>query len=210
MGSVKGVLGRVLAFTRVVRNGAHVNDVKVTLGGEHNLTFDHFSAPGDDSHPLPDDYVIGDPSAQTGRYSAKGYVDPKNVPKANAGEKRIYARNSAGVEIVEIWLKADGTATMVNAQGSVTLSAAGAITLQNAVGSLTLSALGAILGQNANGAFQLNAAGQFSANGVTIDGSGNMVVPTSLMLAGKQIAGHHHPQGVDAHGDAQPDTGANA
>lgn len=122
-------LGKLLSFIRGLRNGAKISDVKVDPGGGPNVTAEHFSAPGDDGHPLPGDYVVGVSIQRSGGSAVVGYLDPKNDQKAAAGEKRIYARDSGGASIVELWLKNDGTAVLENASGSVTLAANGDITL---------------------------------------------------------------------------------
>lgn len=195
-----GLIGRVLSFVRVERNGAQTSDVKVNPGGGPNVTAEHFAPPGDDSHPLPTDYAYTAPTPQRGRQVAVGYVDPLNTPQAQPGEKRIYARDSGGAVVVEVWLKNDGEATIFNANGEVTLGADGSI-----------------LGQNGAGSFELQAGGTFAVNGVTIDPSGNIITPAGVMaetvaaasglqVAGKEMSGHTHAQGNDSNGDTQQDT----
>lgn len=170
-----GVIGKILSFVRVSRNGANVSDVKLDPGGGPVVTAEHFSTPGDDSHPLPGDYVRAATVPQSGRFASTGYVDPGNQQKAQPGEKRIYARDDNGAQVVEVWLKNDGTTTISNSNGSVTLSPDGSI-----------------LGQNSNGSFELQAAGDFVVNGVTIAADGSVDIPASLTLAGKELAGHDH------------------
>lgn len=223
-----GLITRVLSFTRAVRNSAKVSDTKANPGGGPNITAEHFAPPGDDSHPLASDYAYVAPTAQRGRYAAVGYVDPKSEPKARPGEKRIYARDESGAVVCEVWLKADGSGTLVNSQGSVTLAPDGATTItgpggsvthaadgstaaQNPKGSVTLSASGSILGQNtAGGSFELGGTtGDFVVNGVTIAKNGAVTIPTSLTLNGKEIAGHTHAQGNDSAGNVEQNTGPN-
>lgn len=182
-----GRIAKLLSFVRSAVKGTKVSNVKVDPGGGANITAQHFSAPGDDSHPLPDDYVATMPVQRTGSEVAVGYLDPKSEQKAQPGDKRIYARDPAdGSVVVEIWLKNDGTAVTSNANGSVTLSPDGSIK-----------------GTNSNGSFELQAGGNFVVNGVTIDTSGNITSPatitaptvvgsTSLTAAGKEMAGHNH------------------
>jgi hypothetical protein len=114
-------LGKLLSFVRRIRNSANLSDVKVNPGGGPNVTAEHFSAPGDDAHPLVGDYVVIVPLQRSGGSAVVGYLDPKNDQKAALGEKRIYARNSAGVSVVELWLKNTGEATLVNDNGYATL-----------------------------------------------------------------------------------------
>lgn len=85
------------------------SDVKAGLGNEHNVTAKHFTSPGEDSHPLPGDYCALSPSTGTGRQAAIGYIDLKNKPQAAPGEKRVYARDSEGVIVCEMWMRNDGS-----------------------------------------------------------------------------------------------------
>lgn len=112
-----GLIARVLSFRRVTRNDAKISDVKVNPSGGDNLTVEHFADAGDDSHPLPTDYVHTEPQAGTGRASALGYADILNTPKAAAGEKRIYSREVNGSIVAEVWLKNDGEIETINALG---------------------------------------------------------------------------------------------
>lgn len=120
-------LGKLLSFMRSIRNGAKLSDVKIDPGGGPNVTAEHFSAPGDDAHPLPGDYIVQVAIQRSGGSAVVGYIDPKNDQKAEAGEKRIYARDSSGGCIVEFWLKATGEAKMVNGNGYITLGPDGEI-----------------------------------------------------------------------------------
>ena len=172
-----GRVAALLEFVRAVRGSAKVSDAKVDYGGGDIRTAEHFADSGDDSFPLPTDFVVTVAQAGTGRVSAVGWIDPINEQKSTAGDKRIYARDAAtGAQVVELWLKSDGTATLANALGSLVLLADGTVNI----------------------------------NGVTIDKDGNVVIPTSLMLAGKEIAGHAHTQPTTtANATVQGNTGAN-
>ena len=188
-----GLIGLVLSFVRVSRNAVTISDVKTDPGGGPNITPEHFSAPGDDSHPLPGDYVYAGPTPQRGKYAAIGYMDPTNTPTAQPGDKRIYGRDSdSGAEVVQVWLQNDGTAIISNDNGSV-----------------TLRANGSILGQNSAGSFELEQGGDFVVNGVTIAANGDVTIPSSLTLNGKEIAEHVHSQGNDSAGNSQQDTDPN-
>ena len=176
-----GKLAKLLSFVRTTRNDAIVSDVKVDTGGGYNLTGEHFSAPGEDAHPLPDDYVVMMPVQATGRTVAVGYADPNNPQVAEPGEKRIYARDSSGAVIVELWLKADGSAVLANAIGSITLSPDGSIVSTNGIGTITLEA-----------------GGDVNINGAIIDTDGNISSPTSvsapsIVADGKELTDHDHP-----------------
>jgi hypothetical protein len=199
-----GRIGQLISFVRALVGETKVSDVKVDRGGGDNRTPQHFSAPGDDAFPLPGDFVAIIDQAGTGRDSAVGYVDPKNLQKATAGDKRIYARDANGDQIVELWLKSDGTATLSNANGSVTLRPDGGTVTTTPLSTFDADADGSIAGTNGNGNFELQAGGTFEVNGVTIDPAGNIITPTTLSAAtvaastsmtavGKELVGHDHP-----------------
>ena len=180
-----GRVAKVLSFLRVTSNGAKVSDVKIDSGGGANITAEHFAPVGDDSFPLTTDYALSVSTRRSGGEAVVGYVDPINTPKAEEGDKRIYARDpSDGSVVVEVWLKNDGTATTDNANGS-----------------MTLSPNGSIKGSNSLGSFELQAGGNFVVNGVTIDPLGNITSPTSvsalsIKAAGLELAGHVHLAGT--------------
>lgn len=121
-----GLIALVKSFTRVVRNGAKISDVKVDPGGGANITGEHFASPGDDSYPLDSDYVILVKNRRSGGYSIVGYADPINDRKSNPGEKRTYGRDpSTGFAVNEVWQKSDGSVMISNALGSAELKADG-------------------------------------------------------------------------------------
>ncbi len=202
-----GRIAKLLSFLRTSRNEAKISDVKVDPGGGPIITAEHFTAAGDDSHPLPGDYVALNSDSGAGRESAVGYLDPLNEPKAQPGDKRIYARSEDGVVIVEIWLKNTGEATVLNENGSVTLRPDGGTITTTPQSTFDAKADGSIKGDNGSGSFELEAEGAFLVNGVTIDASGNITSPatitspnmvgsTSVKAAGKELAGHTHPAGT--------------
>jgi len=119
------MISKLLSFTR--KDAGSV--ATVDPGGGLNLSADHFSAPGDDSRPLPDDYVALVETQRTGGVAAVGYMDPKSEQKAEAGEKRIYARDASGAAVVELWLKADSSAVLSNALGLIELKADGSVSI---------------------------------------------------------------------------------
>lgn len=188
-----GRIGILLSFSRVERNSAKISDVKIDPGGGPNITAEHFAPAGDDSFPLKTDYVVTNEIPRTGGETVIGYVDPINTPKANPGDKRTYARDpNTGAVIGEIWQKNDGTITLINANGS-----------------FTLNPDGSQKGINSGGSFELQSNGDFLVNGVKIDSAGVVTIPASLILAGKEIAGHDHSQANDSGGNVEQDTGPN-
>lgn len=127
-----GRIGRVLAFIRTVRHKINLTDVQVDPGGGPNITAEHFSAPGDDSYPLPGDYVGLTDQPGTGRESVLGYLDPKNEQKADVGEKRIYGRDTDGNQVNEFWLKNTGEIVITNGPGLITMQVNGDVVINGA------------------------------------------------------------------------------
>lgn len=206
-----GRIAKLLSFVRGEANGSKVSDVKADPGGGANLTAQHFADPGDDSHPLPGDYVAMGGAAGTGRVNAVGYLDPKNEQKAQAGEKRIYARDGNGDSVVEVWLKADGTAVVINSEGSVTLRPDGGTIVETPNSTFDAAASGSIKGDNGAGSFELAPSGTFIVNGVTIDPAGKITTPTQLVtpsavIDGIEAAGHNHTQPNDSDGNSEQPT----
>jgi hypothetical protein len=126
-----GSVAALLEFVRALRGeSTKVSDVKVDRGGGDNRTLEHFADPGDDSFPLPQDFVAAIDQEGSGRGSAVGYIDPLNEQKAEAGDKRIYARDPAtGAQVGEVWLKSDGSVTLSNDSGSMVLESYNALRL---------------------------------------------------------------------------------
>ena len=203
-----GRIAKILSFIRTERNTAKVSDVKMDPGGGANITGQHFAPAGDDSHPLPDDYVASMKVPRTGSEVVVGYLDPNADQKAQPGDKRIYARDpNDGTVIVEIWLKNDGTALITNENGSAELKPDGGSIATTPSSTFECKADGSIKGDNGSGTFELATSGNFLVNGVTIDTSGNITSPTtitgatvagttSLTAAGKEMAGHAHLAGT--------------
>lgn len=129
-------------FVRIAKNGAKYAEGKIDQGGVLLKTCAHFSAPGDDSHPLIGDYPLAVPIPQRGGAAIAGYVDPKNAGITAPGEKRIYARNTDGEIQGSLWLKSDGTNILSNAVVSLTQNPDGSFALTNGPGLLTLEAGG--------------------------------------------------------------------
>ena len=124
-----GSVARLLSFERVTRNGAEISIVKLNPDGGANITADHFDSAGDDAHPLPTDYLVTTTVRGSGREGVVGYVDPLNVGKTAPGEKRIYGRDSNGVAVNEVWLKADGSILIENAGASISVLPGGEVNI---------------------------------------------------------------------------------
>ena len=175
-----GRIAKVLSFLRITKNDAKQTDVKVDPGNGANLTAQCFAPTGDDSQPLPDDYVLMSSIPRTGGAAVVGFVDPTSEPVAAAGEVRRYARDSAGVTVAQQWLKADGTALTSNDNGSITLLPDGTIVLTTPHGSSTFNPDGSV--DFSNGA-KLDETGDYiSATGISLNKHthiGNLGSPTS-------------------------------
>ncbi len=188
-----GRIAKILSFAK--------RKVVADPGGGANVTASHFSSPGDDSQPLQGDLCFVPKSPKSGGGVSAGYYDTTNKSKAGPGDKRIYARDSNGAVVVEIWLKSDGSCEILNDTASVILAPDGGLKADNGSGS-----------------FELQPSGVFVVNGVTIDTAGNITTPatvaaatlgasTSLTVAGTEMAGHNHAQAADSNGDTQQPTG---
>lgn len=129
-----GFLATVLSFSRRVVSGAQAPEARVDRGGGNTMTAFHFSAPGDDSHPLPGDVAYLGDDAGRGATQVLGYQDAETAPVAGAGEKRIYARSGPGEVSAEVWLKADGSLLLKNEKGSIELQITGHVKVSTPLG----------------------------------------------------------------------------
>lgn len=192
-----GRLAILLTFVRAIRHKITISDVKIDPGAGANITAEDFGPSGDDSHPMPGDYVYSSAVKGTGREAILGYLDPVNTPKAQPGDKIIYSRDENGVLISELWLQSDGTATLSNANGSIMLRADGGSIVTTPGSTFDCAQDGSIKGVNENGSFELQSGGVFLVNSVTIDPSGNITTPSSInspsiVADGKELTGHDH------------------
>ena len=179
-----GLIARLLSFVRGERRGAKLTDVKVDPGGGNLLTVEHFAAAGDDSSPLPDDYVAIVKIAREGAYVAVGYADVANTPKAQPGDKRIYARDpDTGAVVIDIWLKNDGSIVVENNTGSFSLAASGVFS----VNGVTIDTDG-----------NITTTGKVDA--------GELEADTSLIGGGIEMITHTHTQPNDSGGDTEGPT----
>lgn len=170
-----GLISTVLSYARIAsRSGAKVSDVKHDPGGGANETGEHFQAANQDAVPLPGDYLLTVSVQRTGGEAVVGFIDPNQEQTAEPGEYRAYARDADGAQVVQLHLKADGSAELSNDSGSVTLAASGQVKAQNVAGFIDLTAGGTV-----------------NINGVTIDPAGNVtspaVVTAPLLAAGSSV-----------------------
>lgn len=208
-----GLIAIVRDFTRKVRNGANVADVQADTGGSYDLTFEDYPPSGDDSPPLPSDSVGGVEVQGTGRVITSGYVDTRNAGIAEGGEVRRYARSSDGTIISSVYQRKDGSVTIENDKGSMSLGAGGAISGKNAQGSFELSDAGAFdvkptafsvtIG---GGSISMDASGALVLNNVQIPINGDLTSPGTItglvdVIAGTISGKLHLTTGVTAGSD---------
>ena len=128
--------------------GVDVRLLQVQRVGNDVQTVQYMPMAGDDSPPRTGDLVamvpIG-PAFQVGL----GMGDSV-IPSVAAGEKKLYSRDENGDVVASIHLKADGEATILNANGQVTLKPDGAVLLGVAneaqvLGDAAVTFLGAVI-----------------------------------------------------------------
>ena len=125
-----GRIGVILAIMQQVIRGANVTIIKTQIGGGEVVTAPLLTVAGDDSPPLPGDDVIIVEMPSRGTYVAVGSIDHDNEQTAGNGERRIYARDSTGARVAQIWIKASGEIRVENNSGSAVLEASGNVNLE--------------------------------------------------------------------------------
>lgn len=120
-----GRVAFVISFERTSDDGEQIAEVKVDVGGGDNLLPEHFAPPGYDGVPLAGDYVATTSYPGGGEEAAVGYIDPDSTPVAEAGEVRLYSRDSGGAVVAHVYCKADGSIEISNNNGIATLGADG-------------------------------------------------------------------------------------
>jgi hypothetical protein len=177
-----GRIGKVISWT--VR--ALTGDVRHDVGGGSVHNSQLFSDSGTDAPPLPEDYVYAGETQSRNRSAVVGSVDGKNASEAAPGERRTYARDTAGAVVVTLHMKADGSARLFNGNGYIELKADGEIDMANGAGYM-----------------KLKADGEVEANGAKITTGGDVVT-----AAGVSLDGHKHVAGSELIGNqGSPVTG---
>lgn len=201
-----GRLAVILDTIRGTRNKAQVTDVKGDPGGGAIAQAEQFNSAGDDTNPLPGDYALFVEHPRGG-YASAGNLDPNNAQTAQPGERRIYGRNSEGVQVCEIHFKNSGEISLSNDEAQVVIKADGTIESVNSSAAVTINPSGEVATVNGSGFYTLLASGTVSINGFTIQPDGTAASPTaitapvmgaatSLMVAGAEVLGHDHPAGT--------------
>jgi len=104
---------------------------------------EYFQSSGEDSPPLQGDTLFHEETQRQGGRSVTGVIDTNPANKSAAsGEVRRYARGSGGGIVATFHLKNNGTITLFNENGTVTIAPDGTITNTNAGGNTILSTTG--------------------------------------------------------------------
>jgi len=117
-----GRLAKVLEYFEEEFDGATIGRVKCDLGGERPVTADHYSALGEEEHPLPGDFAFLVEDDGTGRWVAIRFFDPKWTRRAQPGEIVRYSRDASGAPKAIWHLKADGTIDLNSGKAKVSPS----------------------------------------------------------------------------------------
>lgn len=175
-----GWIARVLSSTRRTLRGVPTVDVKSDPSSGANETATQFQPAGDDARPLPDDYAYTGPLPRQGGAAHLGYQDAQNAGKTAPGEKRLYARDSSGAVVAEIYLQGDGTLTLENDTGSASIAPNGDITADSGGAVAQVANSGNASLMNDAGKIELAADGTIDLNGVTIDPTGLITAPQPI------------------------------
>jgi len=177
-----GQIATVISTERVTGDdGNPIVEVRCDAGAGP-ITAELLQPSGDDSLPLPGDFVALVEGPGQGTQLAVATCDGKNTGTSAAGERRLYARKNAdGTIVSDLWLKGDGTIAI---RGLVN---GGSATLDPSDGSWNL-------------------------NGVKIDKQGNLTAPGEITAKAAtpatavKLSTHLHPTGTGPSGSPQPGT----
>lgn len=175
-----GRLAETLAYTSR-------DEVKVDPGGGAIVDVEQFhGAPGEDSAPLEDDYVVLVPLDFQGREVVVGFYDPNVEQVSLPGERRLYSRDAEGVVQAQVRLRNDGALECTNASGSMVMAADGAVNINGVVidasGNITAPGTLDVTGD----ATAANVTASSTVSAATVEGT------SSVQAAGLELAGHQH------------------
>lgn len=152
-----GRIGTVNKVTSVTDGDESTVDITFDPGGGDDTVGTLFRPPGDDSRPLPGDFVASSSHPGGEGQAVVGFADYVNASVAKDGEVRRYSRDSEGAVKAELHLKADGELVLKNGAVELTLGASGDVSISVPSGSLSLS-VGAA-------AFEIDQTGKVTING---------------------------------------------
>lgn len=84
-----------------------IKELKVASRESYNILCELYLPPGEDSAPLPDDLCFIVDRDETGAMAVVGFLNKNS--SVDPGEKRLFSRDSGGVEQAMVYLKNDGT-----------------------------------------------------------------------------------------------------
>lgn len=176
-------LGTVVQVEQVPKDVPTV-EVQVEIGDE-SITAELLLGPGCDAMPLPGDEVLLSEGEGTGEMYAMAFGDSKNAGTAENGEHRIFARDTDGAVVCEVWCKKDGTVSIKTLKGDAAFEI-------KPDGGLNYN----------NGAFICDKQGNAKFAGEVTAMAGTPEAP----LPGTKVSTHTHPTGVGPSGPPTPGT----
>lgn len=155
-----GLIAKILRYTR---GNPEADEITADPGGGNIITINPAQPAGDDSQPLPDDFVVAVGVPGLNRMISVNVFDVQSERVSEPGDKRIYARKTDRTTACQIWLKSNGTVLIDNGSGSITLKSDGVVNINGA----TISTDGTITSPTA-------------------------VVSPSVVADGKELTDHDH------------------
>lgn len=181
-----GRIATILQFIRRARGSAFWPALKVEDRKGDNNIVEMFQSAGDDSPPLPGDNVALIDSQRQGGRVAVGVIDHKNEGIAVAGEKRIYARDSAGAIVSELHLKGDGSFSINDKTGNYAFS----------------------IDASGNALLNCKTWSVVASGNITETSTGHEITSATLTNNSTNIGdSHFHDQPADSNGDTEANTG---
>ncbi len=193
-------MGRFAALSQFIRKSGRT-DVRCNPGGGATVDAYHMQGAGDDSHPLPTDTAILVEVPRSRNFAAVGYNDPSNAQTAQAGERRLYARNADGEQVAEVFLRNTGQVRVSNDNGFVDLAADGTIQADSGGATAELTPGGQAELRNSAGFIRLMPNGSVSINGFVINPAGQATDANGI-----GVHSHSHTQPNDSAGNQQERT----
>jgi hypothetical protein len=87
-----------------------------------------FNNAGIESHPFPGDFALTVPVTSTGEHAAVGFISPNNEITAQ-GDTVLYSRSDATTVAARVAARSNGSVTIANGVGQITLLSNGTIDL---------------------------------------------------------------------------------
>ena len=127
------IIGKVSIYEKFMRGVAKISRVRLTFQGAATIQPEYYGVANVDSPPLAGDYAVAVDTEGTGARAIVGCLDPNNAQLAAGGEFRAYARNAAGEQVAELWLKGNGSGKLSNANGFIELLPNGKVSINGLI-----------------------------------------------------------------------------